>query len=79
MSGHFNVQVKDTSTCYMSPVNQLNDPEIIEMKNIPGEITFFPSYIFHYTTPHYSFNPRITIAMDIHVSDFISSSTRVDL
>jgi len=79
LSGHFNVQVKDTSTCYMSPVNQLNDPEIIEVKNIPGEMNFFPSYIFHYTTPHYSFKPRITIAMDIHVSDFISSSTRVDL
>ena len=65
LSGHFNVQVKDTSTCYMSPVNQLNDPEVIDIKNKDGDMTLFPSYIFHYTTPHYSFKPRITIAFDL--------------
>ena len=65
LSGHFNVQVNDTSTVYMSPINQLNDPEVIDIKNIPGKLTLFPSYIFHYTTPHYSFKPRITIAFDI--------------
>ena len=65
LSGHFNVQVNNTSTVYMSPINQLNDPEVIDIKNIPGKLTLFPSYIFHYTTPHYSFKPRITIAFDI--------------
>ena len=65
LSGHFNVQVNDTSTVYMSPINQLNDPEVINIKNILGKLTLFPSYIFHYTTPHYSFKPRITIAFDI--------------
>lgn len=65
LSGHFNVQVNDTSTCYMCPINQLNDPEVIDIKNKVGEMTLFPSYIFHYTTPHYSFTPRITIAFDI--------------
>ena len=65
LSGHFNVQVNDTSTVYMSPINQLNDPEVIDIKNIPGKLTLFPSYIFHYTTPHYSFKPRITIAFDL--------------
>ena len=65
LSGHFNVQVNDTSTVYMSPINQLNDPAVIDIKNIPGKLTLFPSYIFHYTTPHYSFKPRITIAFDI--------------
>ena len=65
LSGHFNVQVNDTSTVYMSPINQLNDPDVIDIKNIPGKLTLFPSYIFHYTTPHYSFKPRITIAFDI--------------
>ena len=64
LSGHFNVQVNDTSTVYMSPINQLNDPEVINIKNILGKLTLFPSYIFHYTTPHYSFKPRITIAFD---------------
>ena len=66
LSGHFNVQVNDTSTVYMSPINQLNDPEVINIKNILGKLTLFPSYIFHYTTPHYSFKPRITIAFDIN-------------
>ena len=65
LSGHFNVQVNDTSTVYMSPVNQLNDPDVIDIKNNAGDMTLFPSYIFHYTTPHYSFKPRITIAFDL--------------
>ena len=62
LSGHFNVQVNDTST-----VNQINDPEVIDIKNKVGDITLFPSYIFHYTTRHYSFKPRITIAFDIRL------------
>ena len=66
LSGHFNVQVNKTSTCYLNPVNIINEPEVIEIENKPGELTLFPSYIFHYTTRHYSFNPRITIAFDIN-------------
>ena len=65
LSGHFNVQVNDTSTVYMSPINQLNDPDMIDIKNIPGKLSLFPSYIFHYTTPHYSLKPRVTIAFDV--------------
>ncbi len=67
LSGHFNVQVNNTSTIYMSPINQLNDPEVIDIKNKNGDMTLFPSYIFHYTTPHYSFKPRITIAWDLNL------------
>ena len=67
LSGHFNVQVNDTSTVYMSPVNQINDPAEIDIKNNAGDMTLFPSYIFHYTTPHYSFKPRITIAFDLNL------------
>jgi len=67
LSGHFNVQVNDTSTCYMSPINQLNDPDVIDIKNKDGDMILFPSYIFHYTTPHYSFKPRITIAWDLNL------------
>ena len=67
LSGHFNVQVNNTSTIYMSPINQLNDPEVIDIKNKNGDMTLFPSYIFHYTTPHYSFKPRITIAFDLNL------------
>ena len=67
LSGHFNVQVNDTSTCYMSPINQLNYPDVYDVKNKDGDMTLFPSYIFHYTTPHYSFKPRITIAFDFNL------------
>ena len=67
LSGHFNVQVNNTSTVYMSPINQLNDPQVIDIKNKVGDMTLFPSYIFHYTTPHYSFKPRITIAFDLNL------------
>lgn len=65
LSGHFNVQTNKTSTIYMSPINQLNDPDVITIKNNVNEMTIFPSYIFHYTTKHYSLTPRITIAFDI--------------
>ena len=65
LSGHFNVQTENTSTVYMSPINQLNDPEVIDIKNVNGEMTLFPSYIFHYTTPHHSDISRITIAFDL--------------
>ena len=67
LSGHFNAQVDDTSTVYMSPINQLNDPDLIDIKNKVGDMTLFPSYIFHRTTPHYSFKPRITIAFDLNL------------
>ena len=67
LSGHFNVQVDDTSTVYMSPINQLNDPDVIDIKNRVGDLTLFPSYIFHRTTPHYSLKPRITIAFDLNL------------
>jgi hypothetical protein len=64
LSGHFTIQCRNTSTCYINPVNVLNDPEVIENKNHPGEFTIFPSCVPHYTTRHYSFIPRITLAMD---------------
>ena len=67
LSGHFNVQVDDTSTVYMSPINQLNDPDVIDIKNRVGDLTLFPSYIFHRTTSHYSLKPRITIAFDLNL------------
>jgi hypothetical protein len=53
----------------MSPINQINDPDVINIENKEGEMTLFPSYIFHYTTPHYSFSPRITIAFDMLIQD----------
>jgi len=65
LSGHFAVQCENTSTVYISPVNQINDPYEIKVDNKPGSMTIFPSYVPHYTTTHYSFKPRITIAFDL--------------
>ena len=65
LSAHFTIQCDNTSTMYMNPVNQLNDPFIIERKNKPGNFTIFPEYIPHFTTKHLSDVPRITMAMDI--------------
>ena len=65
LSAHFTIQCDNTSTMYMNPVNQLNDPYIIERKNKPGNFTIFPEYIPHFTTKHLSDVPRITMAMDI--------------
>ena len=65
LSAHFTVQCNDTSTVYINPVNQLNDPQIIEEKNKPGNLTIFPMYVPHYTTEHLSDTPRTTIAMDV--------------
>ena len=65
LSGHFNVQSGETSTCYMSSINHLTCSHVVDYPNIPGEMILFPSYIHHYTTRHYSFKPRITIAFDL--------------
>ena len=74
LSGHFNVQTGDTSTCYMSPINHLTTSYRLDYPNIPGEMILFPSYIHHYTTRHYSFKPRITIAFDLRLDKRYNSS-----
>ena len=65
LSAHFTVQCDNTSTVYINPVDQLNDPQFFEEKNEIGNLTIFPSYVPHYTTEHLSDTPRITIAMDV--------------
>ena len=65
LSAHFTVQCDNTSTVYINPVNQLNDPQIFEEKNEIGNLRIFPSYVPHYTTEHLFDTPRITIAMDV--------------
>lgn len=77
LSGHINISVKNTYTCYMSPINQICSPETIDIKNENGVMTLFPSHIFHYTTSHYSFNPRITIAFDLNYKKFNSNWIRL--
>jgi hypothetical protein len=68
LGGQINVQVQDTSTWYINPVNQLNDPELYESKNEVGKITLFQTCLPHYTDKQVSNTPRITIAFDLVVN-----------
>ena len=65
LSGHVIIQCENTSTYYINPVNQLNEPEVKQIKNVPGEITLFPTCIPHYTDTHSASTERITIAFDL--------------
>lgn len=75
LSAHFTVQCENTSTFYINPVNQLNDPQLIEEKNKPGNLSIFPECVPHYTTEHLSDTPRITVAMDIRTFNPPKDST----
>tara|TARA_R110002020_G_scaffold32434_1_gene99807 strand:- start:1799 stop:2422 length:624 start_codon:yes stop_codon:yes gene_type:complete len=65
LAGNIPIQCQDTSTFYMNPLNQLNDPEVYETKNKIGLLTLFPSTLPHYTNKHMSSEERITIAFGL--------------
>jgi hypothetical protein len=68
LGGHICVQVKNTNTYYINPVNQINDPEIYSSKNEVGKITLFQNCVPHYTDIHKDVKERITIAFDLNYS-----------
>ena len=70
LSGHLVVQCNNTSTFYINPVNQLNDPFVHEEKNQVGRLTLFPGCIPHYTNLHKGPDERITLAFDILLKEF---------
>lgn len=63
LSGHFCVACENTSTFYIPPYTEWGNE--IDMKNIPGEMTLFPTWLTHYTSVNESDSPRITLAFDI--------------
>ena len=65
LGGHICIQVDNTHTNYINPVNQINDPEIYYSKNEVGKITIFQNCIPHFTDIHNSNKERITIAFDL--------------
>jgi len=77
LGGHICVQCKDTSTYYINPINQINEPMTHKSKNEVGKITLFQNNIPHYTDIHNSDEERITIAFDLH--RFISKNTYLKL
>jgi hypothetical protein len=69
LGGHICVKCANTSTNYINPVNQLNDPEIYESKNKVGKISLFQNCIPHYTSIHKLNSERITIAFDLYLNN----------
>ena len=65
LGGHITVQCNKSSTVYINPINQLNDPELIAIVNEVGKITLFQNNIPHYSTPHKGDKERISIAFDL--------------
>jgi len=70
LGGHICVQCDGTSTHYLNPINQINDPFKYSSKNEVGKITLFQNNIPHYTDMHESDKERITIAFDLHTIMF---------
>ena len=65
LGGNFMVQCKDTSTIYVNPVDTYNEREEYYSPNAPGNLTFFPGYLPHYSTKHLADTPRVSIAFDL--------------
>lgn len=66
LGGHISIQCEDTSTVYINPVDQINDPEIFVSPNAVGKLTIFQNCIPHYTTMHKGLRERITVAFDLY-------------
>ncbi len=77
LGGHICVQCDGTSTHYLNPINQINDPLTYESTNEVGKITLFQNNIPHYTDMHDSDKERITIAFDLHTVMFNSIHVRL--
>lgn len=69
LGGHICVQGDSTSTHYINPINQINDPMTHSSKNVVGKITIFPHNIPHYTDVYEGDEERITIAFDLLVEN----------
>jgi hypothetical protein len=69
LGAHVTIQCDGTSTVYINPINQINDPEIYDSPNKVGKLTIFQQNIPHYTTEHKSDKERITIAFDFYIDE----------
>jgi hypothetical protein len=70
LGGHICVNVENTRTNYINPVNQIVDPEIYYSENKIGKITLFQNCIPHFTDIHQGNKERITIAFDLTLEKF---------
>ena len=75
LGGHFCLQSKDTSTHYINPIRQINNPEVYSSKNKLGKLTLFQNNIPHYTDKTKS--ERITLAFDLSIKNDINNFERL--
>ena len=69
LGAHVTIQCNDTSTVYIEPINQINEPPSYTSPNKVGKLTIFQQNIPHYTTEHKSDKERITIAFDFGIDE----------
>jgi hypothetical protein len=72
LSGNFCAAAEDTATLYFPPFAYQGHPNpkmAFRVPNEVGMVTFFPSTVFHCTTPHQGTSERVTLAFDIHIAD----------
>ena len=77
LGGNFCTSCTNTSTYYINPINQLNNPEVYKSKNEPGKLTLFQNFIPHYTDKHKGDDDRITIAFDLHLIQHSPSNIKI--
>lgn len=65
LSGHFVIAAEGTGTYYQNPTDLSHHRE----ENKPGRLTFFPSYLRHWTDDYIGPAERITIAFDFYIAD----------
>jgi hypothetical protein len=76
LGGNLVISCNNTSTVFVNPINQINEPVGYESINEPGKLTLFQNCIPHYTTMHTGPNERITIAFDLVVEDGMKQYTQ---
>lgn len=64
ISGNFHLDTYDTATKYVCPYDK--NQEFI-FKNEKGKLTFFPSYLLHYTDVFEQPGERLTLAFDLRL------------
>jgi len=79
LGGHLCVQVKNTKTHYINPINQIQSPEIYSSENEIGKLTLFQNNLPHYTDTHNNDKERITIAFDLFLRKIEDNPNHIKL
>ena len=77
LGGHICIQCNNTSTNYINPIDQINEPEIYSSKNEIGKITLFQNNIPHFTDIQNTNNKRITLAFDLSLVKLDNNYVRI--